>query len=85
VHDPMLITVEDPDLAESLRRALSHFHAEVVDGPDGHAVRLELIVGNPESRITKALSAVDAWLARTGTAAVRVHLGDGVYTLSTPG
>jgi hypothetical protein len=84
VHDPIRFTLDDADLAESLRRELSHLHAEVVTGPDGHDVQLELIVGNPDARITSALTAVEAWLARTGTAAVRVQLDGEVYTLSAP-
>jgi hypothetical protein len=82
VHDPIRIELDDHALAESLRRALSIYHAEVVR-EDGRAeVRVDLVDGNPEQRVTQTLSAIDAWLARTGTASVRVHLDGRVHTLS---
>jgi hypothetical protein len=84
LHDPLRIELADPDLAESLRRELSLFHAEIVQ-LDGHAeIEVELITGNPEARITSTLHLIDHWLARTGTPSVRVHLDGHAYTLSAP-
>jgi hypothetical protein len=80
----MRIELDDLALAASLGRALSACHPDVVHF-GGHAeVRLELSDGNPERRVTDTLSAIDAWLARTGTASVRVHLDGHVYTLAAP-
>lgn len=82
LHEPLRIELDDPELAESLRREL--LHAEVVH-LDGHAeIRVELIAGNPESMITTTLNRIDQWLARTGTPSVRIHLDGKVYTLSAP-
>ena len=84
MHHPVRIELQSPAAAESLSRALSRFHAEVVP-LDGHAeVRLELVVGNPERRIVEALGLIDAWLARSGTSSVRVHLDGHSYTLNAP-
>jgi hypothetical protein len=84
VHDPMRIELEDAALAESLCHALSVYHAEIVR-VDGRAeVCLDLVDGNPEQRVTQALSAIDGWLSRTGTPSVRVHLDGHVYTLAAP-
>jgi hypothetical protein len=84
LHEPLRIEIDDPERAESLRRALALFHADLVR-LDGHAeVTVELIAGNPEPRVTDALHAIDQWLARTGTPSVRVHLDGQVYTLSAP-
>jgi hypothetical protein len=84
VNHPVRIELQDPASAESLRRALARFHAEVVH-LDGHAeVRLDLIAGNPERRIVEALNLVDGWLARSGTSSVRVHLDGHSYTLNSP-
>jgi hypothetical protein len=82
VHDPMRIELDDVALAESLTHALSAYHADLVH-VDGRAeILVELIDGNPERRVTETLSTIDAWLARTGTDSVRVHLDGHVYTLA---
>ncbi|MGH3071488.1 MAG: hypothetical protein ACRDNB_04350 [Gaiellaceae bacterium] len=84
MQHPLRIELHDPVAAESLRRALSRFHAETVR-LDGHAeVRLELVAGNPEQRIVEALNLIDAWLATSGTASVRIHLDGHAYTLNAP-
>ena len=84
LHEPLRIEFVDPERAESLRRALSLFHPDVVRLDGVAEVRVELIANNPESRVTQALHAIDQWLARTGTPSVRVHLDGQVYTLSAP-
>ena len=84
MHHPVRIELQEVVAAESLSRELSRFHAEVVH-VDGHAeVRLDVVAGNPERRIVEALGLVDAWLARSGTASVRVHLDGHAYTLNAP-
>ena len=84
MHEPLRIELDDPAQADSLRHALGVFHAETVHR-DGHAeVRVELIESNPERRVTDALNVIDTWLARSGTANVRVHLDGHVYTLHAP-
>lgn len=84
MYHPLRIELHDRVSAESLCRALSRFHAEVTP-VDGHAeVRLELVAGNPEQRIVEALNLIDAWLARSGTTSVRVHLDGRAYTLNAP-
>jgi hypothetical protein len=82
VHHPLRIELKDPAAAEWLSRELSRFQAEVVR-LDGHAeVRIDLVAGNPERRIVEALNLIDGWLARSGTASVRVHLDGHSYTLN---
>jgi hypothetical protein len=84
VQHPVRIELQSSAAAESLSRDLCRFHAEVVQ-VDGHAeVRLELVAGNPEQRIVEALGLIDAWLARSGTSSVRVHLDGHSYTLNAP-
>jgi hypothetical protein len=84
VHEPMRIELDDPGNAESLRAALSAYRAEIVHSDGRAEIRVELVAGNPERRVAQALNAVDAWLARTGTMSVRVHLDGRVYTLPAP-
>jgi hypothetical protein len=84
VHEPMRIELDEPALAESLGRALSAYRTAVVHVDGRVEVSVELVDGNPERLVSQALSAIDAWLARTDIASVRVHLDGHVYTLASP-
>lgn len=84
LHEPIRIELDDQELAESLRRELSLFHADVVHVRGRPEVRVELITGNPDERIATTLHRVDQWLARTGTPSVRVYMDGRSYTLCAP-
>ena len=82
--DPIRIELDDPEHAESLRRELRNFHAEVVQIDGGWQVEVALIAANPELLVVQTLNIVDAWLLSAHVAAVRVHLDGQSYSLSAP-
>lgn len=82
MHEPLRIEVSDSLRAASLGRDLSTFHPEIVPVDGRVEVRIELIAANPEQRISDVLGRIDAWLARSGEQAVRVHLDGRAYTLN---
>lgn len=84
MHAPLVIEVPDERQAEALRRHLQPFDVETVV-VDGHCeVRVALVEVNPERRVVNALNAIDAWLATTEVAFVRVRLDGSSYTLHGP-
>jgi hypothetical protein len=78
------VTIElgDADGATSLRSFLRAEGLTADLGADGaHRVAVDLIATVPEQRIETVLSAVDAWLSRSGNGSVTVHLDGSSYLL----
>jgi hypothetical protein len=75
------VEVPDETLAASLMRRLQPLSVQRI-AVDGHyEVGVELRERNPEQRVVKALSSIDAWLATSGLPSVRVHVDGCTHTL----
>jgi hypothetical protein len=77
------IELDDAAAAAALRAEL-RTHGFEVECPDGAClVSVDLIERNPEQRVERVLSVVDAWAARAGSSGVAVHI-DGTRYLLNP-
>jgi len=83
-HPHLTIELPEEELAEELRRRLQSFDVDTVEVDSHWEVRIHLLERNPESRVTNALHAIDAWLPNAGVEFVRVHLDGSSYTLHAP-
>lgn len=84
MHPPLRIEIPDRSHATTLRRHLHPFGVDTV-AVDGHyEIHVELIDRNPETRVTKALHAVDRWLLTADLPSVQVHLDGNTYTIHAP-
>jgi hypothetical protein len=78
---PLRVEVPDETLAETLMRRLRPLEAESVPVDGYFEVGVQLHERNPEQRVVRALSSIDAWLVTTGLASVRVHVDGCSHTL----
>lgn len=84
MYPPLRIEVPDMAHAERLRGFLQTSDVETL-AVNGHCeVRVGLFDRKPESRVVKALRAIDAWLATAGASSVLIHLDASSYTLHAP-
>ncbi len=75
------VEVPNETLATTLTRQLQPLEAERVAVDGYYEVGVELREHNPEQKVTKALSSIDAWLARSGLPSVRIHIDGCTHTL----
>jgi hypothetical protein len=78
---PLRVEVPDESFARTLIRQLQPLDAESVAVDGYYEVGIELHERNPEQRVGKALSSIDAWLAASGLQSVRVHVEGCSHTL----
>jgi hypothetical protein len=81
---PLRVELPDEALARSLAERLRPFRAQIVLVDGHYEVGIELRERNPEQRVVKALTAIDAWLLSARVPSVRVHLDGCSHTLHSP-
>ena len=84
MHPPLRVVLPDPERARSLGRALEPLGVEL-DALDGHyELSIELVDGNPESRVVDVLGVIDRWLLAGDLPYVQVYLNGAVHTINSP-
>lgn len=78
---PLRVEVPDETFARSLIRQLRPLEAESIAVDGYYEVGIELRERNPEQRVVRALSSIDAWLQQSGLPSVRVHVDGCSHTL----
>jgi hypothetical protein len=83
VAEPLRVEAPNEDLAHALMSRLHAFPTELKEDEGRLEVRIGL-VGNADRAIVEVLDGIDSWLVEYDLDAVRVHLDERVYTLTTP-